>query len=492
VALFLWLWPLSLKWFAFSAVVIAGLGVWTLLHKAALPPSRRRLLLFLAVASLSVWLVIDINFGFREHYPFAVLANGFNINVTDVLLAVLFLGWVGDLWAGRRKLHFPRPLLLLLAAMLGIHLVSAVFVAQEPFFAYSLIWRQIKVYWMVIFLANYLRDEADFKVVGYAMAFIAVFEALVVLEQRTLGVLFTPERLGADTRILSRAGAGTIERWAGTLSHPNVLAIFINTALIWVFFAIPVERQPVRRLALIVALAAGLGALVSTGSRSGWLGLAVALVVGIWLWPPGSGMPRKHPLVAIGAIVLTVTVGFAVLFASSETVQVRLLKGDAGAAAVRGPLMDVAMNMISAHPWVGVGLGQYVQSMRPYDRTLQRLAFTYNQPVHHAFLLKGAETGLPGMVVMILIFPVVFYYGWWVFRHSTGIVAVSGLAALGGMGAWLIQHQANPGELFMSPIVWVATGAMLAARNRLLEQSLIGALATDQLVGRRATATAAS
>jgi putative inorganic carbon (HCO3(-)) transporter len=494
--LFFWLLPLSVKWFAFSAASIVGIGALALLRVAALPESRRRLLLFLTIASLPLSDFTDINFGFIKDYPFYVPANGFNVNLTDLLLAIVFFGWVGDLWSGRVRLHFPRPLLLLFAGMLGIHLVSAVFVANEPFFSYSLIWRQIKAYGTAMFLANYLEDEEDFKAVSYGFTFILGFEALAVLDQLTIKTLFTPEQLGGENILISRAGAGTIARYAGTFAHPNVLGVFLATVIIWEFFLIRAETRPWHRLMFIVATIGGIGSLLTTGARGAWLGLAVALLLGIWLWPPGVRMIRNHPLATIGVMVLTVGLGVSVMFVSSETFRVRLLVGDAGTAAMRKPLMDVALNMIRDHPWTGLGLGQYGQNMLLYDRTLERLASWYLYPVHNAFLFKGAETGLPGMVVLTMIFPVVIYYGWWVFRHGTGVLAVSGLTAAGGMLCWFVQQQVNIGELHLSGILWVVTGVMLAARKRLLEPSLSGALSArrsaDHLAGRTATATAVS
>ena len=240
------------KWsiFAVAATIIVSIMTLTGLFSRHLPGT----LLFLAVASLPTF--YDITFFYRENVRFAVEANGFPINTFDILALPLFLAWLYEQWSNPEapKIRFPRTWLAIMLILLGINLISALFVAAEPFFSFSMIYSQVKCYLIMFFLANYVRDQHTFRVMGYAFAFILIFEGLVVLEQRFLGVIFTAENLGKTISLKSVVGSSTLVRVAGTLNHPNDLAMYLNLSLPLVGFMLITETKPLRRLYLGVGL----------------------------------------------------------------------------------------------------------------------------------------------------------------------------------------------------------------------------------------------
>lgn len=461
------------KWGVFIVVAVFALSILTLV--GTLTRHLRGGLLFFAVLSLPTF--YDISFFYREHVRFSVLANGFPVSLFDVIIFPLFIGWLYELWADKDhpKIRFPRTWLIIMIALLAINLMSALFVASEPFFSFSMIYTQIKCYLTMFFLANYLRDEHSFRIMGYAFAGVLIVEGLIVLEQRFVGVIFTAENLGRLISLKSKVGSSTVVRLAGTLNHPNDLAMYLNLSIPMTGFMLAIEKKPLRKLYLIAALALALVALVWSGSRGGWLGLAVAIGVGVFFWA------RKHdhnPIIGLAIMLFSVTMLFGALFAGSDTFRNRLVEGDAGSAEVRYPLMEVAMEMISENPVLGVGLNLYTREMVPYDRTNHFIAYRYNHPVHNTFLMVGAETGLPSLLLLATLVFLMIKETYRITMENDGIVSVLGIGLMGTLVSWFIHNQVNLTAPFNDLTLWVLLGILAATSNYTARQRELAASPT--------------
>jgi O-antigen ligase len=451
---------LSVKWNVF--IVGAVIGICLLVVVGSLTSHLKGAMLFLAVLSLPTF--YGIEFMFRERVPFSVLANGFPVYLFDVFFFPLFAAWIYELWSDPRHppVYFPGGWIAPLGLLLLINLVSALIVAPEPFFSYSMLYLQLKSYLVVLYLANNIRDERTFRLIGYAFALVLIFEALVVLEQRFIGAVFTEENLGRATQLRSRAGTKTLVRLAGTLGHPNVLAMYLNLILPWVIFLFVVERRYTLKLMMLVAILAALTIEVWSGSRGGWLGLGIAMATGIFLWMRKAG---KNPLIGLGAAGLLALIVFAGLFVGSSTFRDRLVEGDRGAAAVRFPLMEVATETIRQNPVLGVGLNNYTREMVKYDRTNLFIASQYEQPVHNTFLLLGAETGLPTLVIFAALIVLLVKEAYRVFRYNQGVLAATGIGILGMLLSWFIHNQFNQTAVYADTTLWLLLGVLAAAKN---------------------------
>lgn len=451
---------LPLKWVVFAVGAFAGISVFILI--GLLSDKLRGGLLFLMILALPAF--YDINFLYRENVRFSVLANGFGINLVDVFLFPLVLAWLYDIWWNPRseRIRFPRHWLVVMGALLFINICSALFIAAEPFFSISMIYAQLKCYFLMFFLANYIRDEKTFRLLGYAFAGVLLFEAFVVLEQRFVGVIFTAANLGHNISLKSKVGMGSVVRLAGTLDHPNALAMYINLSLPWVGFLFMQEKIPLRKLYLGTAVVLAFLTEISTGSRGGWLGLSVAISICIFLWMRKQG---RNPFVGLAVMGFVVTILFSALFVGSQTFRDRLVEGDAGSAEVRYPLMAVAMEMIKENPIQGVGLALYTREMVPYDRTNHFIAYRYDQPVHNTFLMVAAETGLPSLLLFSILIFLLIRSSYRVMNANQGIVSTVGIGLLGTLVSWFLHNQVNLTAPYGDLTLWTLFGVLGAAVN---------------------------
>ncbi len=449
---------LSFKWSVFMVGGIAAATVFILL--GTLTSHLRGGLLFLAVAALPTFYGLDLLY--RDGVRFAVQANGFPITLFDLAFFTLAAGWVYQFASNpqRPALRFPRTWAWLLLGILAINVVNALFIAREPFFAYSMLYSQIKGYAIAFLLANFLRSGHDFRIVGYAFAAVLLFETFVVLEQRFIGLIFTAENLGRNISLTSKVGSSTVVRLAGTLDHPNDLAMYLNLALPWVIFMLIIEQKLWRRVVLLLAMLGALLAEVWSGSRGGWLGLALAFVVSIFFWMRKRG---QNPLIGLGVSGAVVGVLFAIIFVTSSTFRDRLIEGDAGSAEVRFPLMEVAMEMIKENPATGVGLNMYAREMVPYDRTNNFIAYRYQHPVHNTFLLIGAETGLLALLLLATFIWVAIRDAFGAFMRNRGIVEAASVGVFGALVSWFMHNQVNLTAPFNDETLWVLLGVLAAA-----------------------------
>jgi O-antigen ligase len=136
-------------------------------------------------------------------------------------------------------------------------------------------------------------------------------------------------------------------------------------------------------------------ALFFTLSRIAWLG---ALLMGvIMLWPQRATawthIKRRLGLILFGLLALLAVSPFIVLRFVS------LFLENSISVTERWRLSSMAITMITMHPLLGVGIGNYVVSMRDYD--VWNMTARYFQPAHNLFLLAGSEIGIPGLLALV-------------------------------------------------------------------------------------------
>lgn len=457
---------LPVKWSVFFIGAVALFTGLLILRLFSTGTHLKLALLFLAIVSIPTF--YDINFAFRENVRYASLANGFPISLSDIFFIPLAALWVYEIWTDPKHppVKFNRSWLIPLLMLLILNLISALFVAKEPFFSWSMTYLMIKSYLIMLYLANNIRDERTFSLIIIASACALSFEGLVVLEQKFIGSIFTAENLGRAASLTSHMSGGDLTRPAGTLGHPNVLAMFLNLLLPIVIFATLWDKRPLIRLVLLAGIVLALIAEVWSGSRGGWLGLGTALGLGYFLWSRKRG---KNPFIGLGIAGLVLLVSFATLFLSSETFQRRLVEGDKGAADVRYPLMEVAMEMIKANPVLGVGLDNYTQEMVLYDRTNLFIAYRYMHQVHNTFLMIAAETGIVSLVIFAVVFLMFIREAFRIYQQNDGLLAIVGIGLMGAFIAWYMHNQVNLTAPYGDTMLWVLVG-MLAAAGRYTDE----------------------
>ncbi len=205
---------------------------------------------------------------------------------------------------------------------------------------------------------------------------------------------------------------------------------------------------------LAVTLAAGLTALLCLGglygsfSRGGWIGAAAAAAAVIVFWP-------RRLAFGLGTGLLAASLAGALWVAGLLPASIAARLADAtdffGVADVRGVNINdenfavierlahwqAAQAMIDAHPWLGVGIGNYAEAYERY-----RL-FNWPNPLGHAhniYLNVWAETGLVGIVTYFALWVSVLWVNIDVLRRARGIERGLALGVLGSVAHLSVHH----------------------------------------------------
>ena len=301
-------------------------------------------------------------------------------------------------------------------------------------------WLQILVVLVIVF--NYCVNQDKEKwVIGFVIAS-GFLQALIGLWQFII----------RGTGPVSFELASGLFRAYGTFEQPNPFGGFMG--ILWpiavgVFLSLlqtRASKQPkyTYRTLVVMTLVVAISlicALIASYSRGAWIGSIAAFIVMLFFLP-------YRPIIGVGSVIVTIALGTMVVYLGLvpdhlenritsilEYVSVqdvrRVSIDEVNFSVVeRAAHWQAASKMVEAHPWLGVGMGNYQVVYPEY-----RLA-NWKSPLGHAhnvYLNVAAETGVIGLSSYILFWGYVFLKTIRVLRRSTnwnrGI-------ALGLLGAW--------------------------------------------------------
>lgn len=195
---------------------------------------------------------------------------------------------------------------------------------------------------------------------------------------------------------------------------------------------------------IFYTVAAGLmaTALIMSWSRGAWLGFVAAIGIVIFALPR---RPARSVLLLGSLIIIIVTAWISGWLPASITERVSSAVVDlVSASDVRG--VDItaenyalvervahwqaAVNMATAHPWFGVGFGNYETAYADYRLMNWVLALGH---AHNYYLNVFAETGIIGLMAYLLMWLLIAAFTWRTRRHPDPLARS---VAVGLLGTW--------------------------------------------------------
>ena len=428
---------------------------------ALLIKDLRRFLL--AAAVLSIPLHIDINFMHKFEQQAGASTAG--VSLADLLALGLLLIWLIEIAGHERpySLFFAR---VTVPAIIYFEIaVLSMLWAPRLDLAFMEVFRMFKFTLIFFILINHIRDEDDLRLVVWAFIAAVAFEGVISTLQMMRG-----GRLGLD--FLGEAppdpdGKTTIWRVMGTLGHPNRLATFLETLLMLPVGMFMIEKRRFARLLCVGSFALGIIALIMTGTRGAWIGFSVAVLSFIV-------NSLRNPHLNVKSIVKPMIIVFAVLTVAavflSDMLEQRLMGEDYGSAAGRIPMIKIALNIIAAHPFGGVGINNFQVNMREYNDAIESVRYTtIARPVHNMFLLAAGETGLVGLAAMLLLLIALVRTLLQTVTSPLPLPAVTSVALLGGLAAFCLHGMVDKhppgGSLLFYAVAATAVASYLIHRR---------------------------
>jgi O-antigen ligase len=193
----------------------------------------------------------------------------------------------------------------------------------------------------------------------------------------------------------------TYFRAQGTFSHPNYLGIFIAAFMPLVIYPALVAKWPTGLVfASVTGFSAGLIALIVSGSRTSWIGLAISVAAEIWflkqniLFKPNAFFLR----IVRYSVILFLLILPVLIIPRLSQFSTTVLSG--GGVDFRISLLKNSLTMISNNP-LGVGLGMY-----PYILFHEIGGFTSYPTEPHNLLTQISVSGglIAGISFILLIY----------------------------------------------------------------------------------------
>ena len=334
-------------------------------------------------------------------------APGFVAAMVPLLLVVPL---ARDLVVRRLPVVAPQPLRWMLV-LFGIYLVSALFSADT-----QRSWDEVVTYiteglLLYFLIINVVRTPEMIRGVTWVLIAGGALVSAAAVHQAITGNYDSNYGGLAQATSLIRTGVTTLTgdvlqpRIAGTIGETNRFAqTMLMLVPLGIFRAISEKSTLLRMTAGILTLLITLGVVLSF-SRGAAVGLAVLVLALLVL-----RMIRPQYVVAMVLVFAMILVAFP-----QYTNRITSLAGvggidTVGTSAVDNSLLSRATETLSAalvmvdHPVIGVGPGMFPAYYEAYANTVGILVRNdIERQAHNLYLGFGAELGVPGLIVFLLI-----------------------------------------------------------------------------------------
>lgn len=418
---------------------------------------------FLALLILCVPINADVNFIYRGGHHGG--AAGLGINLIDLPLLCLYLLWVVEAATERRSTKTTsNPALIPMLGFLLLVVVSMVNAVDIQFSIFEIV-RLLKAFLIFYYLAKQVKTRLEielvlkFLLIGLALeCSIAFFQGFVGAET---GLFILGESEAAMEQELDAVGA--ITRVWGTFGSSNIFAFYLQFLLPVPFALLFAKKVKPGKTFLLIMTLAGTITLLFTLSRGGWVGFAFSsLMILLFNFTRGRLTIGKSMIVLVLFLVLC-----ASLIQFSDIIVSRFTSDDSNSSYIRIPMAQVALAIIKAHPFIGIGINNYTEVMRSYDPTAMRISDWFNFPVHNEFLLIAAETGILGLLAFLIFIAALFYTGYKIIKnnHELSFQTQLALGIVSGLFSFLLHCLGDFPLLSYFSLFWVLTGLLCALRN---------------------------
>jgi O-antigen ligase len=235
------------------------------------------------------------------------------------------------------------------------------------------------------------------------------------------------------------------------LTYAGIALVVLSISISWSLFG-PGRKK--LSSALFVSFLSAVG-LFATFARSALVGLAGLAVPMLW----GAPLKMRRWMLAAGAIGVVL---FLLLMPGMATRFGYIFTSGTNDESPRIRLYQTSLNIISAHPFLGVGQGNWIKAFDDYHVVGR---YVSNAHPHCDALSKAVNGGIPALLLFLGIWTAFFYQAVSAVRKldQVGEARWGILAGMGGVGsilvAGLFQNYLSDAEV--GNVVWFAVGLTL-------------------------------
>jgi hypothetical protein len=315
----------------------------------------------------------------------------------------------------------------------------------------------IKFFLIYFFLVNKLKRH-HFKWIIIIFLFAIVLESNLAIYERltgNVGIGRTKGNTEVDWFAEQHEVGGGFEdiRAEGTTDNSHTLALYYAFLLPIPLVLITANFLKTRvRLFLSAVFLIGLGGLIVTFSRSGWLSFLIAACFALFI------VAFKWKKVNVIFIAISLFIVTSMVYPKAyEHAIVRLIESPSEIITHRFEMNWTALDIWKQNFLFGYGAANYMQAV--VDPDINVIGKDH-VPVHNAFLLIASETGLVGVFSFFGIIFVAMFNCYKVIKCDDAFLRLFALGILTGFIGYLLDGVTDP--LFRQEIVYAQLWTYIA------------------------------
>ena len=346
--------------------------------------------------------------------------------LSDILAICFIVSWIFL----EKPLHLlkDRKTWLILGFFLTV-LISMFHPVLETLFQYgagvkhsgisiyeTLKWAEILL--IILYIYDKIRQKAQFLIIYWVLFVSGVSQALLGTLQFHVQHQVGLKWLGEYVSQIGTSGLSTIDvlgqkiiRAYGTFSHPNILAGFLLVSLF-------IGLYLVSRGGLKSKIFVGFGLIIlyfglfSTFSRVSWaiagLGTLIYLIISVKHYVKH----RSYESLFLLILVLIVSYGTIIITQKDLLISRSTELTNNVSLNYRAEFNSQALTIFKQNPIIGVGVGEYIPTLRETSSIVSLNEPWKAQPPHNIFLFVAVELGFVGLILFILILISVLRFTW--------------------------------------------------------------------------------
>lgn len=453
-------WGLSSSWQGLILVIPAGLVLVMLINDIEK--------LILTVMAVSVPLNLDISLIISPYArnPYN-LAHGHRtiIGITELrlsLVAVLLVAgyafWIiRSNKSPQKPVQFFAPISIPALGLIFFFILST-FRAGDIQLAMFRVVQFIELFLAYFYLANHVQTTQDFKFFLNISMGAMLAESILMNVQWVTNLEFIIAGVEAVT-----LGPGRV---AGTMGNTGPAAGYMSSHALLTFAMALAATNKSQKIFALITLTSGLIALIGTGSRISWgaFGFVMIIFVTIGLW---------RGWIKFETLILLITVGLFIGSLFFNTIYARYTEDDGGSAEDRGRMNRLALQIIQANFWFGVGPGNYPLTTKDYyNSSIGHPEGVIDIQVHNAYLGIWGEGGTFALMGYVSVLGAALYKAFSCIRSTDIWISIMGTAV--GCAILVVCIGMLTGNFVYRPIMlWVWLLLALAAGINSIQQTYL-------------------
>ncbi|NIM99452.1 MAG: hypothetical protein GTO24_15690 [candidate division Zixibacteria bacterium] len=385
--------------------------------------------------------------------------------LSDLPFLVLMIYWLFEVTFRKQKIFLPKSNLMALAFVIwsGVSLVNAT-VFSSGFFD---LLRIVKFYLLYLYAANNFLSKKAVKTLIKFLLLGMILQGLLCLYQylaqdrgyilaNLLGQqdLYTETALKKVESLFSITQEGAIRRGRGTVGPANAEAQYFEFLLPVAFLLWATATKFLSYSFNLTTFILGLLGLIVTFSRGGLVGITIGIVAVLLL-------SRWFQLISNKKLLTFCLIGLGLSTVISPIVYEYMITRPEAASA-RLHLAKVGLEMVKAHPILGVGLNNHLVLMPEYDPR----SYALPMPSHNQYIIIASEVGIPGLVFFLGFLALTFRLALGAARADDLYIASVAVGILGALVSIALHIQVDYlGTNTAMTLLWLY-GGLAAALNQ--------------------------